>query len=185
LALGVGNYLAPPLGNCLALDGPRVGNYLALDNPVYSLITGYYNEVQASLKGAPWSVCVGYGAQGIANVENTVLAPYLAGRAMTWAGGWIAGRTAGGMNDLMAQAAARYPNKASLPAEWHHATPLYVGGPSNGPQYLLPAPYHQLITNAWREAVPYGTGGSVTAKEVEAIASGIYSRYPISGFPVR
>lgn len=31
LALGVGNNLAPPLGNCLALTASRLGNYLAFD----------------------------------------------------------------------------------------------------------------------------------------------------------
>ena len=29
LGAGVGNYLAPPLGNCLALEALRLGNYLA------------------------------------------------------------------------------------------------------------------------------------------------------------
>ena len=32
LAFGVGNYLTPPLGNCLALEALRLGNYLALDS---------------------------------------------------------------------------------------------------------------------------------------------------------
>ncbi len=32
LALGVGNNLAPPLGNSLALTASRLGNYLAFDN---------------------------------------------------------------------------------------------------------------------------------------------------------
>ena len=31
MALGVGNNLTPPLGNCLALLALRLGNYLALD----------------------------------------------------------------------------------------------------------------------------------------------------------
>jgi len=32
LALGVGNYVTPPLGNCLTLEALRLGNYLALDS---------------------------------------------------------------------------------------------------------------------------------------------------------
>ena len=30
MAFGVGNYLTPPLGNCLTLEALRLGNYLAL-----------------------------------------------------------------------------------------------------------------------------------------------------------
>ena len=37
LALEVGNYLAPPLGNSLALEALRLGNYLALDKGVKTL----------------------------------------------------------------------------------------------------------------------------------------------------
>ena len=31
LTLGVGNYLIPPLGNCLTLQGLSLGNYLIAD----------------------------------------------------------------------------------------------------------------------------------------------------------
>ena len=39
MALGVGNNLAPPLGNCLALEALRLGNYLAFDTMTLELRT--------------------------------------------------------------------------------------------------------------------------------------------------
>jgi hypothetical protein len=37
LTLGVGNYLIPPLGNYLTLEGFRLGNYLIADTEPLSL----------------------------------------------------------------------------------------------------------------------------------------------------
>ena len=34
MTLGVGNYLIPPLGNCLTLQGLSLGNYLIADKRI-------------------------------------------------------------------------------------------------------------------------------------------------------
>jgi RHS repeat-associated protein len=41
-------------------------------NPVYWAIAGYYNEVQASRKGCPYSGCLAYGLQGALGVAATL-----------------------------------------------------------------------------------------------------------------
>jgi RHS repeat-associated protein len=135
-------------------------------NPIYVAINGYYNEVQAALKGCSWSDSFSYGLEGVAGVVGTVTLFMPLGEVTS------AGRSSasggGTLEDILAQAAAQYPLKTGT--EWHHLTPLYVGGSRNGAQVLLPSSYHQLITNEWREAVAYGSGPLTAAKTAQLSA---------------
>lgn len=70
-----------------------------------------------------------------------------------------------------------YPEKVGLYEE-HHFWPRYLGGPSNGKTFRLPAAYHQLITNVFREQHPYGRP-KPSEQEARKIMLKIYSQYPI------
>lgn len=78
---------------------------------------------------------------------------------------------------LKAEAERLYPSKVGQYEE-HHVWPRYMGGPEDGPRYRVPAPYHQLITNAFRRQWNYGKG---TPREEVAkeIMMKVYSEYPI------
>jgi hypothetical protein len=77
------------------------------------------------------------------------------------------------------EAAANYPNKVG--DELHHVVPKYLGGPANGPLVKLPASYHQVITNAFREEWAYGQARP-TLGQLSDILGRVYSRFPI-GLP--
>ena len=47
LALGVGNYLIPPLGNCLTLEGLRLGNYSIADSLIPFKLWEFQKELIA------------------------------------------------------------------------------------------------------------------------------------------
>ena len=85
---------------------------------------------------------------------------------------------------LVAEANRAFPKKAARPDEWHHIHPKYLGGPASGRQVRIPAAYHQRITNAFREAAPYGRARPA-ASQVKRIMNDVYRKYPISGFPQR
>lgn len=76
-----------------------------------------------------------------------------------------------------AEAEAKYPGKVGL-YEWHHFWPIYLGGPRDGPMFRVPAAYHQLITNAFREHYPYGQP-KPNAGDAQIIMMKVYARYPI------
>jgi len=78
---------------------------------------------------------------------------------------------------LKAEAAQRYPDKRGQYEE-HHFFPVYLGGKADGVTYRVPAPYHQLITNAFREKRPYGLGAP-PAQEAQNIMLKVYSEFPI------
>jgi hypothetical protein len=78
---------------------------------------------------------------------------------------------------LKAEAERLYPNKVGQYEE-HHFWPSYLGGPADGPKYRVPAPYHQLITNAFRQRWNYGRG-SPDKEEAHRIMMKVYSEYPI------
>ncbi|WNG52085.1 hypothetical protein F0U60_54250 [Archangium minus] len=78
---------------------------------------------------------------------------------------------------LKAEAERLYPDKVGRYEE-HHFWPRYLGGRKNGPTYKLPAPYHQLITNAFREKHPYGRESPNEAR-VKEIMMEVYSEFPI------
>lgn len=74
----------------------------------------------------------------------------------------------------LAEAAAKYPRMVGKLQD-HHMLPKYMGG-SSGVVVRIPAEYHQMITNAFRQAVPYGrrfTG------DVSAVMRDIYKNFPI------
>lgn len=76
-----------------------------------------------------------------------------------------------------AEAERRYPDMVGLYHE-HHFWPRYLGGPANGKTFRVPAPYHQLITNAFREKHPYGQPRPSEAR-VKQIMLEVYLEYPI------
>ncbi|MGC8960781.1 MAG: RHS repeat-associated core domain-containing protein, partial [Chloroflexia bacterium] len=89
-----------------------------------------------------------------------------------------------GVADLIGAAEAQYPLKAGR-YEWHHYVPLYLGGNPGGLQYQIPAPYHQWITNEFRQLWGYGRGQPNPA-EVHWILEQVYSKYPVPpGSPTR
>jgi len=78
---------------------------------------------------------------------------------------------------LKSEAERLYPDKVGLYEE-HHFWPRYLGGPAGGPRYRVPAPYHQLITNAFRQRWNYGRG-KPNEQDAKKIMMEVYSEYPI------
>ncbi|HYO59325.1 hypothetical protein [Archangium sp.] len=78
---------------------------------------------------------------------------------------------------LKVEAERMYPDKVGLYEE-HHFWPKYLGGPPDGPKYRVPAPYHQLITNAFRERHAYGQKPPSEARAKEIMME-VYSELPI------
>jgi hypothetical protein len=78
---------------------------------------------------------------------------------------------------LMQKARELYP-KLCNKFHWHHDTPKYLGGDPNGPLTLLEAPYHQLITNAFRAEYQYGQSFP-DSQTVRNIVNIVYSKYPL------
>jgi RHS repeat-associated protein len=72
----------------------------------------------------------------------------------------------------------QFPNKTGV--QDHHITPKYLGGDPSGPTVPLDAAYHQLITNAFRELWPYGTGQLPTPEQLQDIMDQVYNQYPIT-----
>jgi hypothetical protein len=83
-----------------------------------------------------------------------------------------------GVSDLVAAAERDYPSKATRPWEWHHYVPKYLGGDPNGTRYYIPAPYHQYITNEFRQWWAYGQG-KPTPEHLQYIMNQVYTKYPI------
>jgi hypothetical protein len=85
--------------------------------------------------------------------------------------------TAAEMSSLMQKARELYP-KLCGKFQWHHITPKYLGGDPNGPLVLLEGPYHQLITNAFRNQWAYGQGVPPSTTVVN-IVNTVYSQLPL------
>jgi RHS repeat-associated protein len=84
---------------------------------------------------------------------------------------------------LLAEAAFIYSKKTGF--EWHHIRPIYLGGKDMINNLVrLPASYHQMITNAFRSAAPYGHPPPAEER-IHQIMRDIYARYPIERFPRR
>lgn len=81
------------------------------------------------------------------------------------------------MASLMQKARELYP-KLCNKFQWHHITPKYLGGDPNGPMVLLEGPYHQLITNAFRNQWAYGQGVPPSTTVVN-IVNTVYSKLPL------
>jgi RHS repeat-associated protein len=80
-------------------------------------------------------------------------------------------------DDLVKAAQKLYPKKAGI-TELHHITPKYLGGAVDGPVVPLNGAYHQQITNAFRQAWPYGQA-KPTAAQLQKIMDDVYSQYPL------
>jgi RHS repeat-associated protein len=81
------------------------------------------------------------------------------------------------VSSLMQEARALYPklcNKFQL----HHPIPQYLNGPAGQNLVKLEAPYHQLITNAFRRLAPYGQQVP-DSQSVQNIVNQVYSQYPL------
>jgi len=93
------------------------------------------------------------------------------------------GDTAGGGDpppdaaDPTKDARQKCPNKAGK-TENHHVVPKYLGGDPNGRTVPLDAAYHQVITNAFRDAWKYGQGVP-SSEELADILAKVYSQYPL------
>ena len=70
-----------------------------------------------------------------------------------------------------------YPGKVGR-FEEHHFWPRYLGGPANGRTFKLPAPYHQLITNAFRQRWEYGRSPP-DPQVAQQIMMKVYADHPI------
>ena len=78
---------------------------------------------------------------------------------------------------LFKEAEKEYPKKAGK-LEDHHVDPKYMGGPKNGITSKIPAPYHQKITNAFRDLHKYGKG-KLSQDERNRIMKKVYSKLPL------
>jgi hypothetical protein len=83
------------------------------------------------------------------------------------------------VDDLVKAAQSKFPGKAGK-IEQHHVTPKYLGGDPKGPTVPIDAAYHQEITNAFREAWPYGQG-ALSPADLQRIMNDVYSRFPLPG----
>jgi hypothetical protein len=97
-------------------------------------------------------------------------------------GNWEDAGAAAGENgtanyeNLVKQAQEAYPNKIGM--EYHHITPQYLGGASDGPTVEIPSAYHQQITNAFRSEYPYGLP-KPSPVGLQEIMNTVYSQYPL------
>ncbi len=81
---------------------------------------------------------------------------------------------------LVEAAKQKYPKKANLPDESHHIDPQYLTKSKGGPKANLPAAYHQEITNAFRNEVPYGTVNEpLSGTKLQGIKERVYGQFPL------
>ena len=78
------------------------------------------------------------------------------------------------------EASGLFPSKARR-SEVHHERPIYLGGERSGATSRIPAPYHQLITNAFRQLAPYGTAATkaLSDADVTKIMERVYAQFPL------
>jgi RHS repeat-associated protein len=81
------------------------------------------------------------------------------------------------LNQLEELAKQLYPKLANT-CQMHHPLPQYLGGAADQDLVPLDGAYHQLITNAFRQQIPYGS--TFTPAQVQAAWNQVYSQYPIT-----
>ena len=84
-------------------------------------------------------------------------------------------------NRIVINADKMYPKKAGK-LENHHIIPKFMGGLERGPTVLIPASYHQLITNAFRREFSKEKGLSsknLLQEEAERIMKKIYGTFQL------
>ena len=80
-------------------------------------------------------------------------------------------------HDKFKEAARQYPNKSGK-FEWHHIIPKYLVAKIIADTAYLPAPYHQWITNAFRDSYNYGQEPT-KVEELERILKEVYRKLPL------
>jgi hypothetical protein len=80
-------------------------------------------------------------------------------------------------NNGCSQPPKHYPKLAGKKQD-HHVTPIYMGGPKDGPKVTLDGSYHQNITNEFRNQWPYG-GPKPSPEQVQEILENVYSKFPL------
>jgi RHS repeat-associated protein len=81
---------------------------------------------------------------------------------------------------MVEEAEALYPKLLAQTAmQDHHIFPKYMGGALEGLTVPLEAPYHQVITNAFRDAWAYGQGIAPTLEQAKQIMLDVYSKLPL------
>jgi RHS repeat-associated protein len=89
-----------------------------------------------------------------------------------------AGRFAGSYDDAVIKARRLYPHLAGVD-HYHHITPIYLGGARSGPRVRIDRAYHQVITNAFRQAWPYGQKMKPSPQELRRIMNEVYDAHPL------
>jgi ABC-type Zn uptake system ZnuABC Zn-binding protein ZnuA len=79
---------------------------------------------------------------------------------------------------LVQKARDLYPKLCNKTPQMHHPIPQYLGGKADQDLVELEAPYHQLITNAFRKLAPYGQEPP-NSLSVQNIVNQVYSQYPL------
>ncbi len=140
------------------------------------ILAGRKANLGTFAQGAIGGCALGAGAVIVATVA---LAYGVTGAASAGAGRvvWV---MAGGpaVQQLIIVARQQYPRLASLPQQWHHVVPHYLGGSLGGLQVRIDPAYHQLITNAFRAAWPYGQQRP-TPTQLQQILWDVYTRFPL------
>jgi RHS repeat-associated protein len=105
--------------------------------------------------------------------EAEILAPEIEADAEA-----AAAATESKLAQLMQKARDLYPKLCNKPNQMHHPTPQYLNGAADQDLIELEAPYHQLITNAFRKLAPYGQPVP-NSQSVQNIVNQVYSQYPL------
>ena len=87
-------------------------------------------------------------------------------------------RNISNIEKLVVEARKRYPKKAGK-TELHHIVPKYLGGDAKGSKVAIDGAYHQVITNEFRSAFPYGQRKKPSPEQLKSILKTVYSKYPI------
>lgn len=83
----------------------------------------------------------------------------------------------GTIEKLTTEAKELYPKLAEKADQLHHVIPKYLGGAKDGDLAKIPAAYHQLITNAFRERLAYGVQHGVEA--IQQTIKEVYKLFPL------
>ncbi len=186
------------IGNNLAFGDPYSLKHYGRDVLIGGIAGGVIGGVIGGFKGNNiWSGDPAAKGRSIFSFNNTATGS----RVNVYAGpsqydGWqnangtstnsFAGHTAGEVveqgvqysDDLVRQAQSLYPRLAGK-IQLHHIIPKYIGGAVNGPLVPLDAAYHQQITNAFRQAWPYGNGVITDPTIRRAIMDQVYRQFPL------
>jgi RHS repeat-associated protein len=157
------------------LDATGVGAFLGIPMNVEGgamAVSGA--AIIATAQGAAVVVGTGVTLQGMNILYNEAGEPSPTDESSE---GLYSGGSQEEYDQLVSEAQGAYPNKAG-DIESHHITPQYLGGPANGPIVDLDAAYHQQITNAFRQAYPYGQPPP-DATTLQSIMQDVYNQYPL------